>query len=132
MMRTIIIFFVLSIFLSCNSQVSKNEKHNNNIDSLGIKIDDCKNYIGKEIKLFLKDSNFSEYNRILIIDSKPGKASSIMLEYDENIEIELFPTEFKHMNSFDPKAKWDIEKFKLETIEKIKIYKKGRVIEEFR
>ncbi|GEM56635.1 hypothetical protein B0A58_01810 [Flavobacterium branchiophilum NBRC 15030 = ATCC 35035] len=121
-MKKIIFLCVINFFLSCNSQVSNKENRKN------ILLEDCKNYIGKEIFLLLKSKNFSKYNKLTIIDSKPGKASSLWVNLDNNISLEIFPTEFKHMKSFDVNFKWDIEKFKLEIIKEIKVYDRNKLI----
>lgn len=122
-MKKVIFICVINVFFSCNSQVSNKENRKN------ILMEDCKKYIGKEIFLLLKDKNFSSYNKLTIIDSKPGKASSLWIDYDNNISFEIFPKEFKHMNAFDVKNKWDIEKFKLEIIKEIKVYDRNKLIE---
>ena len=121
-MKKIITLFIISIVFSCNSQVSDKEKRKN------ILLEEGKNYIGKEIFLLLKNESFSNYKKLTIIDSKPSKASSLLIDFDNNISLEIFPTEFKHMKSFDLKNKWDIEKFKLEIIKEIKVYDNNKLI----
>jgi hypothetical protein len=63
----------------------------------------------------------------MIIDSKPGVASGLLIYYSDNTSIELRPESFKFMQQFDIKRKWDIEKFKLEIIKEIIIYKNDKI-----
>mgnify|MGYP001203911484 CR=1 FL=1 len=125
-MKTLIYCIVIFIcFLGCNSQKKEKAQYREDTDSIYNK------YIGKEIKLFLEDINFKEYKKLTIMDSKPGKASSLWVHYDNNIDIELFPDKFKHMKSFDPNFRWDIEQFKLENIQTIVVYNKSSVVKFF-
>jgi hypothetical protein len=84
-------------------------------------------FIGKKIDCLLKSK---KYKKLVIIDSKPGKANYLLVVYNDNMTIEIYPTKFKHMKEFDPKLVWDIKKFKLETIKKIRIYDHDKLVKE--
>lgn len=80
-------------------------------------------YIGNPISCYLEGEK--GYKKILIKDSKPGLATSMIVIYNDSVEVELIPKEFKYMTPFDVSRKWNIEDFKKERIEAIRFLKNG-------
>ena len=77
--------------------------------------------------MFLKENG--QYSSLKIESRKPGVASSLLVFYPkDSITIELFPSKFKFMNTYDENGEWNIEEFKKEKISIIRILKKDKVI----
>ena len=109
-MKKIIILFVLScIFYSCISRPTQRE------------IRTYQKYIDTPISYYLECEK--GYTEVLIKDSKPGLASSMIVIYNDSVKIELIPNEFKYMKPFDVSRKWNIEDFKKERIKAIRFLK---------
>ena len=111
-MKKIIILFLLScIFYSCISRSSQRE------------IRKYQTYIGTPISYYLECEK--GYTEVLIKDSKPGLATSMIVIYSDSVEVEFIPKRFKYMKPFDVNRKWNIEDFKKERIEAIRFLKNG-------
>lgn len=84
-------------------------------------------YLNSSVKSFLKE-NLS-YQRITIMDSKPGLAHSLLVVYSKGCTIELIPTQFEHMMPFDTCMEWNVEEFKKEKIGSIDVYSSDKLIQ---
>ncbi len=117
-------FFVLMIFtiLSCRTL---SEREIIDIDKIRLK----KKFIGKPISDFLQNSDYNNYQSLTISSDKPGYASSIILDFENETTIELFTNEFKFLKPFNKDLNWDLSLFKKEKLDKIQIHTfKGDVI----
>jgi len=107
--------------LVCNFNSCNSTKHNDDNQ------ENYQKYIGKSINYFLEQNK--GYSKLIINEGKPRVAISLLVIYPNSITIELFPKEFKYMKQFDELGKWNLELFKKETIETIRILKNNSVID---
>lgn len=121
--KVLILFSVLLLLCNCDSKKHE-EKKQNIVALLTDSISRLKpdRYIGKSISAFLNDKQFSRYTQLYVSSHKPSVASSLIVCYDDEIYFEIFPNEFKYMNSFSEFGNWNIEDFKKEKIREINIY----------
>ena len=127
---SLIIILITCLGLSCHP----NAKTEDNVAHMGTGIesrDSITKFIGKEIRVFLEDSQFSKYKALTVMTSKPGKASSLAVVYDDQYYMEIFPDRFTYMEPFSTTANWDLEKFKMEKIWRIDVYKNGTLIKSY-
>ncbi len=84
-------------------------------------------YLNSSVKSFLKEN--PSYQRITIMDSKPGLAHSLLVVYSRDCTVELIPTKFEHMMPFDTNMGWNMEEFQKEKIGSIDVYSSDKLIQ---
>lgn len=106
-MKILFFYIALIILLSCSQNESR-------------KIMSENDYVGMRVQEFL-DSKEEKYIDYQFIDEPPGNLIGCQFIYDDNIKIVIYVDSLKYLEKFDVEMQWDIEKFKKETISKIKM-----------
>lgn len=106
---------ILTLLSFCSSKVEKKESIN------------YEKYINSSISVFLQENR--GYSSIRIESKKPGVASSLSVYYpSDSLTVELFPSKFEHMKTYDSNGIWNIEEIKKEKISIIRVSKNDIVI----
>lgn len=80
-----------------------------------------KEFIGKSVEVFPKDKTVSKYISYFFVDEKPGLLSHLVLNYSNNLSIEVFVKDYKYVKQFNINRNWSFIKFKKEKIGEIHI-----------
>jgi len=108
-MQKHILTTILILFLSC----SKSDQ---------VKMFDKEKFIGKPVCEFINSFGL-EYTDYQFVQEPPGKLIGCQFVFSKDLRIIVYVKELKHVKKFNIDGKWDIEKFKKETISDIEIIK---------
>ena len=59
------------------------------------------------------------YDKHLFVDNKPGSLTAIGFHYPEEGWLYIYVTNYQHMLRFNIERNWDLEKFKLEMVDRV-------------
>lgn len=76
---------------------------------------------GKLVSSFLSDSSFIHYSEIVFFTAKPGVLSGIYIIYNDCPTLILTVNKFRFVNPYDISRNWNLDTFRKEIIEDIKI-----------
>lgn len=120
-MRYFICYFALIFIVGCNTDKGRDSNKFADRERL-------ESFIGQRVGDFLSEKDNLHYLSLSIVDEPPGKAYCLSVYYKDNFRIKLIPYKFKFMKSYDENRQWDIEKFKLETVDEIGVYRNDSLI----
>lgn len=126
-MRSILIAVCgISLLFSCQEKqsnlVCKLDIEKNNLDTVNIQVN-LKKYIGKTVGELLETDLVKHYKDYNWSDEPPGKLNSLNLNYQNEVNLQIYAQQLKFTPSFSEINKFNIELFKKEKITKIIIEK---------
>jgi hypothetical protein len=81
---------------------------------------DFEKFMGKKVSKLLKWIG-KEYKRQYFYQAKAGYANFLRTSFSDKLVIDIYVSEYKHMEPLDKEFKWNMRKFKLERVGEIKL-----------
>ena len=92
---------------------------------------DKKKYIGLSVDSFMKDDVISQFKSYKFIDEPPSYLSYLLLRYSKTIHLEILVHDYKYVEPFSSKRKWNLSDYKKEKIAIISLYNGRQLVEEY-
>jgi hypothetical protein len=102
-----ILFLCLAVSLISLSCIALNQGS----QAKGVESIDFSKYCGKTIREVLSEPALKNYSDATWIDEPPGMLSSVIIDLEEGLLLEIFPADINNQSSFSPYKEWSFDKF---------------------
>lgn len=102
-----ILFFCVMVGFASLSCITLNQFS----QTKGVEKIDFSKYCNKTIREVLSEPTLKNYSDVTWVDEPPGVLSSVILELEEGLLLEIFSKNINNQNSFSPYKEWSFDKF---------------------
>lgn len=120
---------VLYFLCSCNAKQLDTSSKSSGVDSVFFL--NAQKYTKKPIMDFLNDKYYSTYTKLLYSGSKPDIVSFLVLYYNDNVQIKLYPVKSQRTYINNINMELDTCSFNREIIGHITIYKNDNIVKSY-